>query len=243
MKLLLIFILSFALNAHAAGFKVNVQGYNADVDTGTEDVNSAAITLPTAVAATTVVSADAADDAAGTGARTIKIEGLNSAFRTVSETIIMDGTTPVNATYQYLRINSVKVLTVGSGAASAGAITVKHTATVIASLEAGEMVARTAVYTAPLTPQNWIITKVYGSISNAAAGAVVFTLMTRTSGGLWLDRFQFSVYGTGKCSDAIELGSPIAVTAGEDVKITATAGADNIAVFAGFDLKGSNAPL
>jgi len=78
-----------------------------------------------AAAVLEVVSSSAADDAAGTGARTIRIHGLDEDWKPVIETIIMDGTTPVLGLLEFLRINFVEVWTVGSGGTNAGNITVR----------------------------------------------------------------------------------------------------------------------
>jgi hypothetical protein len=103
---------------------VIVFGYNPDVDTSEETVwpDGGLIPHPT-VASVLKISSSSADDAsAGTGARTVFIEGVNGNFAVVSETVILNGQTAVNTTNSYLYVNSFYVATVGSGGANAGNI-------------------------------------------------------------------------------------------------------------------------
>ena len=82
-----------------------VQPYadNATVGTAIESINNtnADSVLPVILGADIdVVSADAADAAAGTGAQTVKVTYLDASFNQASETISMNGTTPVELTEQ-----------------------------------------------------------------------------------------------------------------------------------------------
>jgi len=77
---------------------------------------------PTSATQMTVSSSSANDAAAGTGARTINIEGLDADYNEISEDIILNGQTPVTTVNSYLRINRGIVLTAGSGEKNAGII-------------------------------------------------------------------------------------------------------------------------
>jgi len=103
---------------------VIVFGYNPDVDTSEESVWPASGTVPHPTSASVLkISSSSADDAsAGTGARTVFIEGLDGNFNVVSETVTLNGQTAVNTTNSYLYVNSFYVATVGSGGANAGNI-------------------------------------------------------------------------------------------------------------------------
>ncbi len=104
---------------------------NPDVDTATvpETVWPAGglLTFRSAAAVVEVVSDSAADDAdpAGTGAWTVTINGLDSNWDQISETVSLNGTTAVVTTQGFLRINSVEVATTGSGTTNAGNITLR----------------------------------------------------------------------------------------------------------------------
>ena len=70
-----------------------------------------------------VASTSALDTSAGTGARTMTIEGLDQNYKELPlETITLNGTTPVNSIVQYFRINRLTVITAGSTQTNQGDI-------------------------------------------------------------------------------------------------------------------------
>ena len=82
---------------------------------------------PTAAETLNVVSTDADDTSAGTGARTVEIEGLNSSWAVITETVSMNGTTNVTTTNSFLRVYRVRVVTAGSTGVNEGTITCTNT--------------------------------------------------------------------------------------------------------------------
>ena len=103
---------------------VIVFGYNPDVDTSEETVwpDGGTIPHPTSASVLKISSSSTDDTSAGTGARTVYIEGLDGDYAVVSETVTLNGQTAVNTTNSYLYVNSFYVVTVGSGGANAGNI-------------------------------------------------------------------------------------------------------------------------
>lgn len=80
-------------------------------------------TFATALFTVSVASTSANDTSAGTGARTMTIEGLDENFVELPlETITLNGTTPVNSAVQYFRINRLTVITAGTTATNEGDI-------------------------------------------------------------------------------------------------------------------------
>ena len=75
--------------------------------------------MPTTAQALEVVSSSANDTAAGTGARSITIEGLDGSFNPISQDVIMNGTTAVAVTTNMTRINRAYVKDSGSYASVA----------------------------------------------------------------------------------------------------------------------------
>lgn len=72
------------------------------------------------------VGANAANDtAAGTGAQSVTVSGLDLALNEISETKATNGTTPVALTTQFYRINSVSISAAGAGSRNAGEIRVR----------------------------------------------------------------------------------------------------------------------
>ena len=76
-----------------------------------------------------MVSDDVNDASAGTGARTIKVEGLDNDFNEISETVVMNGTTNVLTTLSYRRVTDITTLTAGTGLENAGQIKATSTST------------------------------------------------------------------------------------------------------------------
>lgn len=134
-------------------------GANPDVDSATapEDLWSGAglyTGFPSAAEAVRITSSSANDAAAGSGARTVFISGLDTNGNFLSETLMLNGTTPVVSVGSYKRLNRAYVLTSGSSntAFNAGTITIQQnvtTATVFGIIDPGINELRTTAYTIP----------------------------------------------------------------------------------------------
>ena len=103
---------------------VIVFGYNPDLDTSEESVwpNGGVVPHPTVASVLKISSTSTDDAAAGTGAQTVLISGVDGNYNVVSETVVLNGQTAVNTTNSYLYVNQFYVTRVGSGGANAGAI-------------------------------------------------------------------------------------------------------------------------
>jgi len=103
-------------------------GENTDVGTGYEQLSGTdGVGLHPLIAGEDIdiVSSSAADDAAGTGARTILVKYLDSSFNNQQQTVTLDGTTEVVMTATDITyILSAEVVTTGTGLAAAGSITI-----------------------------------------------------------------------------------------------------------------------
>lgn len=124
---------------------VNIYGYQPAIVTSPLPVweNATAYTYPIA-AAVMYLSGTNGDTAQ------ILISGLDSAYKMISETVTLNGATPVATTKQYLRVNSMSV-TVGSATNPAGIVYLKNvTGTVTyAQINAGIGRTQMAIYTVP----------------------------------------------------------------------------------------------
>jgi len=99
-------------------------GQNAAVGDSVETIwaQGGLYSYPPSATTMTVSSSDTNDTSAGTGARTVLISGLDGDYNEISETITLNGQTPVTTTNSFLRVNRAIVLTAGSGEANAGII-------------------------------------------------------------------------------------------------------------------------
>lgn len=150
--------------------RVSLYGNNPDVDTGTEpeDVWSGGGLYPwlTAAASLEIVSTSAADAAAGTGARTVVIQGLDVNYAEVTQVVTLNGLTAVPIPTQLFRINGASVVTVGTGQTNAGTLTIRNAGAGATRgvIPIGFGLLRQAVYTVPAGYQ-LVISSVLGVIN------------------------------------------------------------------------------
>lgn len=124
---------------------VNIYGYQPSVSTTSIPVweNATAYTYPVA-AAVMYLSGSNGDTAQ------INIVGLDANYAPISETVTLNGTTPVATTKSFLRINSMFV-SVGSATNPAGAVYLKNSGGTVtyAQINAGIGRTQAALYTVP----------------------------------------------------------------------------------------------
>lgn len=174
---------------HGAGVgfnSIHKFGFNADVDAA-EDIwdGGGTYSWPAAAAATTIVSTDAADTSDGTGARTVKVYGLDSNYLEISETVTLNGTTAVTLSNQYLRCHRAKILTTGTGGVNAGDLQIKHAATVIAQISAGYGQTLMAIYTVPADFNYAELAQWYNTVGRTITSIATMQLLMRPYGGGW----------------------------------------------------------
>jgi hypothetical protein len=159
--------------------RVVALGNNPSIDIATEpeDVWSGGGLYPWMSAATSleVVSASANDTAAGTGARTVRIDGLKADFTEVSQTITLNGVTPVALPTQLFRINGALILSAGSGGTNAADLTVRDSGggTTRALIPAGFGITRQSIFTVPAGYTLQIISQIF-SINRSGGGATKY---------------------------------------------------------------------
>ena len=109
------------ISFHKSNFKF---GFNSDVDDSLETVwaQGGLYSYLASASVLKVSSSSTADTSAGTGARTVEIDGLDTNYDEISETVTLNGQTAVNTTNEFLRINRMVVRSAGSGEQNAGVI-------------------------------------------------------------------------------------------------------------------------
>ena len=102
---------------------------NVDLDIGTETIwRHDGLWVPMATARTmSIVSDNANDTSAGTGATTVLVIGLDAAGAVQTEVVVMNGTTPVVTTGTWSGINPSLVIAAGSSTFNEGNITFTST--------------------------------------------------------------------------------------------------------------------
>lgn len=116
--------------------------------------------FPQASAVLNVSSTSANDSGtAGTHARTVLIQGLNSVFEKQNEVVTLAGASSVATTNSFIRINRVAVTSVGAyGNTNQGAITITTTSSdhILAYIPAAEGITQQAIYTSPSSATAYI---------------------------------------------------------------------------------------
>lgn len=140
---------------HKSNFKF---GFNSDIDDALETVWSKGGLYAYLSGATAlyISSSSTNDTVAGTGARTVKVSGLDSDYDEVSVTVNMNGQSGVSLG-TFIRVNRIEVLTAGSGGVNAGNLhvgseaspTVGVPATSYAYVAAGDNQTLMALWTVP----------------------------------------------------------------------------------------------
>jgi len=133
---------------------VNKFGYNSSIGSGAfETIWETGDDYPWQSTAVTVdvVSDDSNDDVAGTGARTLRIQGLDGSYNFAEETVDMDGTVTVTTTQEFLRVFRMSVETAGTSGNNVGNISVTYTggSDVAATITAGNGQTLMTLYTIP----------------------------------------------------------------------------------------------
>jgi hypothetical protein len=214
-------------------------GRNPDIDTNEETIWEGGGTYPFQSSAQSleVLSSDANDTSAGTGARTITLIGQDANHVEQTQVITLNGTTPVAITGSWLRVYRCSVTTAGSGAVNAGTITVRIASAGATLLVVGAGNGQTlmAVYTTPAGYTGYMI-RYYASLNTATPGTTVsmdVRLFTKPGGGVVnLKHQQASLSGFFQYN----FGAPFKISEKTDIYLNASTSANNCDVCGGFDI-------
>ena len=227
-----------------AGYSiVNKFGTNSDVDTGStpEDIwdgGGLYTGFPdSALETISVFSSSAADAAAGTGARTVRIVGLDANYDVQSETVTLNGVTPVATVNTFRRAHTATVQSAGSGGVNAGTLTFRHTTTtanVFLSMVVGRNQTNAAAYTVPAGYRAYM-RSIHGAFRGSSNGTVDGYIWTRSFGGVFRSRRPYSFGAAYPLSDTIYGG--LVFTEKSDIVLRiSSVSANNTNVNGGFDL-------
>ena len=131
---------SWAINISAGNVDgvsyVEKFGMNLDVDSTKETIWDAGgiYQYLSAVETVTITSSSVNDSAAGTGARTVEVQGLNAAWEIVTETLTVGG---ASGTIEFLRVFRARVVTAGSSGINEGTISITSDDTSVLLAEIG----------------------------------------------------------------------------------------------------------
>jgi hypothetical protein len=198
---------------------------------------------PTAARIHAITSSSANDTSAGTGARTIRVYGLQTwSSAETSEDVTMNGTSNVNTASSYVIIHRMKVLTCGSAGPNVGTITATAAtdATVTAVIGAGDGQTEMAIYGVP-SGYSFYMTRWGCSIARAAAAATSATFQLRVNENpdvqttAFLRRNDRSVQSTGANEVQVYFDPPAKFAGPCIIKVQAIASANDTDGKSGFD--------
>lgn len=114
--------------------EITITGRNAAVGTSLEEIFSYDVpmdwnTILASAAAMDVSSSNANDTADGSGARKVRIYGVDGNFAYITEDVTLNGQTKVTAVKTFLRVFGAEVIESGSGRVNAGDIHIVKTGT------------------------------------------------------------------------------------------------------------------
>ena len=223
---------------------VHVTGLNEDIDTasGFETIWTGSSTYtgqnPTGAELVEVFSGSGNDAAAGTGARTIRIEGLDANYEAQTEDITLNGATGVDSIGSYIRLTNLRVLTAGSTGSNEGVITARQkvtTANIFFEVGIGNNASQTCTYTVPAGKNAWIIDWV-GGLSVKQTGLSVARLFSRPFGGVY--ELKSSVLLSSEGSSFFQrrfTGPKDGLAEKTDIKVMADSSVNNMGVWSALD--------
>lgn len=153
-----------------AGFKIVTKyGRNNDIDNGADEedfltgkevvaIFGKGIDLLTSAENLNIKSTDNNDKTGDTGARTVRIYGLDANYDEIEEVVNLNGTTNVLTTNAFLRVNRIRVETTGSSMNNEGSITAKSQTSnkTVAEIDDGKGSTEQLIYTIPRSKKGLI---------------------------------------------------------------------------------------
>lgn len=197
--------------------------------------------FPTSAGVLAVVSASAEDAVGGTGTPQVRIEGLDANYDELSETVTLTGTTPVNTTGAFLRVNRMFILgTPGTNGTNVGLITATHgVAGVVGRVGANEGQTLQAVYTVP-RGYNGFLQAYHVHIEGGANAVIDAEIYRRVNLGTFAGGWRNARIGTATTDVPYEdniANAGSTVTGGDDIRATVEAvSGTNIAITAHFEI-------
>lgn len=219
-------------------------GYNLDVDTAApEDIFGQGGTYvpPTAARVHNLVSTSTNDTSAGTGARTILIRGIDGSYNQASETITLNGTTPVASANSYLHIHLMQVITGGSAGGNVGRIsaTAVTNGTVTITIEPTFNQSTSSVYLVPIGYKGYIM-KLRARMDNGTANSNAdVVLLVQPFGGVYQVKTILGLNNTGSSTVVNDYtdSTPFIVQAQSFIKMRCIAvSTNNTEIHAEYDL-------
>jgi len=158
------------------------------------------------------------------GAKIVRVKGLNSSYSPIEETVSLNGTTGVNTTNSYVFINEIEVI---SSVDNVGVIsaTAATDSTVTCTVPAGEGKSQQAYFMVPDDTFKYTLDSVYLNAINVTSTALTTVkIKTKAQGTAWITERIFKLNANGQILDKF-VSMPL--PARSAVKLTAVSSSGN----------------
>ena len=214
---------------------IHVFGHNPDVDNHVEatvwPVPGSLLGHPASLTIMKISSSSADDTAAGTGARTVRILGINGTGGYAEEIVTLNGQTAVNTVNTYDSVETMTVLTAGSDGGNAGTI-YAGTGTVTSGVPAvpysaigvGDNVSLVGHWTCPTGHTGYLVKGKLTTGTTTGSQYILGKLKLRDTNNLV---YTAAVTTLAHSSVWYDFEHPIKITSGQCVAATATGRGNN----------------
>ena len=233
--------MEYAVTANRmAGVTRIFSGGHSPTPTANSDVWEGAGLYPFQTSATKleILSASANDTAAGTGARTFTLTGLDANFNAISEVLTLNGVTPVVTVNSYLRVNNLSIATAGSGGSNAGDVTlrVQGGGATQGIARAGYGYAKTAIYTVPTGFTLFVTDLLFAVAGNGNAVNITYSFTRITAAGVITTTNEYNTNPSVPIQRLPDMSAPVTQQTCVTTRITTIGGVPTgaYAAFEGF---------
>ena len=216
---------------------INKFGFNDGVGTSWEplQVGSATFTYPTTAAVASAVSTSSNDTSAGTGARTLSIQGLDENYNQYTETVSLNGTGAVTTTGTFIRLFRARVETAGSAERAVGDIAISVGGNTLATLDPEyDNQTLQAVYTIPKGHKGYLIRMQATSTKDNKAAMVGLFARPNGTGSVFSVKQLIEVY---RNSVVVDFPVPLEFNEMTDIELRGlNLNSGNVSIGGTFDL-------
>ena len=221
-------------------------GFNPDVDNALETVwaEGGLYGYLSAASVLKVSSSSTDDAAAGTGARTVQLYGLDADYNEINEIVTLNGQTSVNSVNSFLRINRMVIRSAGSGEinsgvvyAGTGAVTSGVPDNKYATIAVGDGQTLMALWTVPAGYTAYLFQTHVTAACTTSNKLLTATIVARPFGEVFQVKDKFGIQIDGGDINQI-YHFPIKFDEKTDIEVRAIsdAGSANAEVSAGLDI-------
>jgi len=213
-------------------------GFNADVNGAEETIwdQGGIYSYPTSAIQIKVSSTSANDTAAGTGARTVTVAGLDENYHEAEETVSLNGQTEVLTNTTFIRVFRAFVETAGSSGTAAGNIYMGNgvvsggvPATVYAKISLGENQTLMSVWTVPAGYTAYL-TQIDIGTGTANNNQYIFAkIVNRPFGGVFRSSIKVTIQ-TGE--SVLDFPAPVVFSEKTDIEARANSSGANNSIYA-----------